>query len=103
MDHPGSHRDSVLLTDVLAKSNLVQGAQGSHGHGQVDTLSRDVLQGPDVYELNRIFTKPNQISPTLAKPPIMGVAESTQHFSERRKEAELATLLMIFIVVIHRM
>ena len=64
MDHPGSHRDSVLLTDVLAKSNLVQGAQGSHGHGQVDTLSRDVLQGPDVYELNRIFAKPNQISPT---------------------------------------
>ena len=97
MDHPGSHRDSVLLTDVLAKSNLVQGAQGSHGHGQVDTLSRNVLQGPDVYELNRIFTKPNQISPTLAKPPIMGVAESTQHFSERRKEAELATLLMIFM------
>ena len=50
-----------------------------------------------------LFSACQYISPTLAKPPIMGVAESTQHFSERRKEAELATLLMIFIVVIHRM
>ncbi len=50
MDHPGSHRDSILLTDMLAESDPVKSAQGPHRHGEVDALARDVLEGPDVWK-----------------------------------------------------
>ena len=48
VDHPGPHRDSVLLGDVLAEPDGVERAQGPNRHRQVDALPRNVLESPDV-------------------------------------------------------
>ena len=48
MDHPAAHRDPVLLGDVAAEADEVEGGEAPHGHGQVDAPARDVLQVPDV-------------------------------------------------------
>lgn len=49
MDHPCPHRDSVLLGHVTAQPDLVQGAEGADGHGQVDALAGNVFKSSNVF------------------------------------------------------
>jgi len=51
MDHSCSHRDPVFLGHVTAEADLVEAAQAADGHGQVDALTRDVLQSSDIWKV----------------------------------------------------
>ncbi len=50
MNHSGPHRDAVLPSYVLAEADLAEGAEAAHGHGKVDALAGDMLQGADVFK-----------------------------------------------------
>ena len=48
VDHPAAHRDPVLLGDVAAEADEVEGGEAPHGHGQVDASTGNMLQVTDV-------------------------------------------------------
>jgi hypothetical protein len=96
VDHPCPHRDSVLLCHVTAQPDLVQGAEGADGHGQVDAFAGNVFKSSNV------FKKIDAIKYLNNKRGMSGFRYLTNEIKLRKKSWQISGLWMTFSAFLER-